>query len=140
MKVLWLPATDHRREGTFQWMWNLEEVTVGSWAPGMPSMNRTANCLAINRYGQFMEESCHNSGRTYYTLCVAGNFNYESRDVPDIKANHNDPNNPNIGSRETIINSQFIDQERPASLQLIGQVGNVMYFADDQSVSKFIYQ
>lgn len=112
-------------------MWNMKEV-VGSWAPGMPSMNRSANCLAINRFGQFMEESCHSSGRNYHTLCAAENFHYGIRDVSDI----NDFKNATTSNHETIINNDLIHQEQLASLRHIGQVGNVMYFVDDQMVSK----
>lgn len=132
-KVLWLPATDHRREGTFQWMWNMKEVDVGSWAPGMPSINRTANCLAMNRFGHFMEEPCSNSGRYYHTLCEAQNFYHEKRDVSDVKINHNNFNNAIINNNDAEVSNQLVDQQLQ-SLTLIGMVGNIIYFADNQSV------
>lgn len=132
LKVLWLPASDHRREGTFQWMWNMKEVAVGSWAPGMPSVNRTANCLAINRFGHFMEESCHSSGRRYHTLCEAKNFDYRNRDDSDIRIKQNNFSNAIIND-DAEINNQLIHEQRQ-TLTLIGNVGNIMYFTNNQTV------
>lgn len=114
-------------------MWNMHEVAVGSWAPGMPSMNRTANCLAMNRFRHFIEESCHNSGRHYYTLCEAQNFYYGSRDVSDIEISYNDFNNQNVDNLGAKIHNQLIDEQLQA-IRVIGMVGNVMYFAGDQQV------
>lgn len=118
-------------------MWNMKEVAVGAWAPGMPSINRTANCLAINRFGHFMEESCYKSGRRYYTLCEAQTFDHGI--ISDIEINRSDFNNAKINDHnaETETDNQLIQQQLQA-LTPIGTVGNRTYFADDQEVSLVI--
>ncbi len=109
-------------------------VGVGSWAPGMPSTNRSANCLVINRYGNFMEEACHSSGRYYHTLCEAQSFYHGhpgEPDVSDIKISYDDNQDDDD---DATINDELFKEQRQAFF-LIGTVGNTMYFADNQSVS-----
>ncbi|XP_021952875.1 uncharacterized protein LOC110849744 isoform X2 [Folsomia candida] len=120
---LWLPATDHIEEGTFRWLENYGEVNVGTRSEGMPSGNRSANCLLINQDGLYREDSCH-AYVPHHVLCEVPLLKYARPEADKTYYSKLGDKLAGVGGPSSIIPT---DQ----SLVKIGRVGNIRYFVDE---------
>jgi len=130
---VWLPAADYLQEGTFRWLLNNEEVTSGPWEEGMPSGNRSANCLAINRDGVYMDRPCGGQyhDMMFHTLC----------ELPTLVHNDNQLFIPEPTLHKSAIIEDKNSVDRPIlhslgikALKPIGGVGSKLFFVNESPV------
>jgi len=130
---VWLPATDYIQEGTFRWLLNNEEVTSGPWEEGMPSGNRSANCLAMNRDGVYMEGPCggqlHNM--MFHTLCELPTLVW-SDSQQFIPQQHKSTIIEDKNSVGTVIFQK--SSQGATALNPIGGVGSKLFFVTESPV------
>jgi hypothetical protein len=119
MGSFWVAATDHRNEGQFQWWSDMSDVNVGTWKEGMPSGNRSKNCLIITSDGFWEEAECSES---QYFLC-------ETPFLQSLLTAEDDYTEPKQIGRSFEPEQLNIPISR--RLTPIGGVGNKLYFVDD---------
>jgi len=133
---VWLPATDYLQEGTFRWLLNNEEVTSGPWEEGMPSGNRSANCLAMNRDGVYKEGPCgrENHDMMFHTLCelptLVHNDNQQFIYEPQRKSDIIEDNH----TMDKMMLQNSSQGQRIKALKPIGGIGSKLFFVNEISV------